>query len=118
MKQFWKTAKQAIIFSWQTAPALYFGRMMIQIAQGALPLVNAFLAGRIINLVVAYLVHRSGPTSEIFLLTFIVAVLSLVTRSLSNLDRYWSEITEYRFDLHLQQTLFSQFQRLDHSYYE
>lgn len=118
MKKFWQTTKQAVVFAWQTSPLLYFGRFTLQILQGVLPLANAFLAGRIINLVVNYLVHHSGSTAPIFILTALVAALSFLGQLLSSLDRYWGSITDYRFDMHLQQRLFSQFQRLDQSYYE
>lgn len=118
MKKFWQTTKRAIVFAWQTSPLLYFGRLVLQIFQGILPLANAFLAGRIINLVVAYLVHHQGSTTPIFILTGLSATLSFGGQVLSSLDRYWSSITDYRFDMTLQQRLFSQFQRLDQSYYE
>ncbi len=83
-----------------------------------MPLANAYLAGRIINLVVNYLVDHNGSTTPIFALTALVAGLSFLGQLLASLDRYWSSVTDYRFDMHLQQRLFSQFQRLDQSYYE
>jgi ATP-binding cassette, subfamily B, bacterial len=118
MKKFWQTTRRAIAFAWKTSPLLYFCRLVLQILQGVLPLANAYLAGRIINLVVNYLVHHTGSTTSIFILTALVASLSFIGQLLANLDRYWSSITDYRFDMHLQQSLFSQFQRLDQSYYE
>jgi ATP-binding cassette, subfamily B, bacterial len=118
VRPFWRNSRRCLAIGWRLGPKLFLGRIVIRVTQGLLPLMQAYIAGRVINLVVASLSGGASEIRQIVLLVVAGGAVSLLGGALQNLSFYANRLYETRFQLLVQTQLFEHFGVLDHTYYE
>ncbi|HSX00631.1 MAG TPA: ABC transporter ATP-binding protein, partial [Candidatus Saccharimonas sp.] len=119
MAQFALTVRRVVALNWKVSPRLYIGQLAVSVAQGTLPLVSAYLAGRLLGDLAAT-IARPTTQLESGLLVLLVGLMLIqfVMLQLGNLQQYLGDLFALAFDKYVQLRLYAQVHALDQSYYE
>ena len=113
-----RNLKKAVAITWSIRPRLFVARLLLQIVEGLLPIALAYISGRLIDAVVDFLRDGQIPHQQIYLLLVASALLGLGSYLIRLLLNYFNRVSNYYYYIWVQQQIFDQFARLDHSYYE
>ncbi|MBI4185714.1 ABC transporter ATP-binding protein [Candidatus Berkelbacteria bacterium] len=96
---------------------MLFFRLGSAAVRGLLPLGQAYIAGQLINGLVA-VVAGSGPTDFVYGYLILGAVVLLLERAFQEFSSYYDSRFEIQFDQVLERTVLEKILSLDQSYYE
>lgn len=118
LSSFSKTAAFSFKTSWQASRSLLVAKFFLYAVQGLLPLAIAYLAGRIIDSVVAAINSPNPSVSQPVFLIALITVIGYVHNQSLRISRYTDQLSRVHYLLLLERSLQSKFGELDHSYYE
>lgn len=103
--------------TWSINPGLPVIRLITSVINGLLPLLQAYLAGRLIDALVG-IVGGTTDIRQAYLFIVLSALAVLFDQLLSSFGNYYDQLTSAHFDRELECRLNAQILRLDQSYYE
>jgi ABC-type multidrug transport system fused ATPase/permease subunit len=108
---------KTIALSWSIQPTIVVVRIFLAILNGVLPLIQAYVAGQLINGLV-HVVDGTGTSQFVYTYLAIGAVVLLAQRGFFELENYIESLFDVTFDKELERRVLGQVMRLDQSYYE
>lgn len=112
-----RDAGRILALTWTVSPSFIIVELGSAVLTGLLPLLQAYLAGQLINALVAA-VAGNGDIREAYLFLLLGGATLILSQASTAFTAYFSQLQNDLFDRELERRLNEQVLRLDQSYYE